>query len=79
MELWVLVGPEGQRLGASFGLVGAVNTRRWAVQRPRDEYTLGATSEPRRALRWRLWLWGFSGCNHGLHASNSLHGVLGPK
>ena len=33
------------------GLVGVVHTRRWAVQRPRDDCTLGAMMVPLRALR----------------------------
>jgi hypothetical protein len=40
-----------QRCGAGLGLVGVVHTRRWAVQRPRDDCTIGATMVPRRALR----------------------------
>ena len=27
----------------------------------------------------RRWWWAFTGCSHGLRASNSLHGVLGRK
>ena len=39
------------RCGAGLGLVRVVITRRWAVQRPRDDCTVGAVMEPRRALR----------------------------
>ncbi len=38
-----------------FGLVGVVHTRCWAVERPRDDHSLGATTEPRRSLRLTKW------------------------
>ncbi len=40
-----------QRCGVGLGLVGVVHTRRRAVQRPRDDCTIGAMTVPRRALR----------------------------
>ena len=77
-----------QRCGVGLGLVGVVHTRRWAVQRPRDDCTIGAMmvqraarcGSPSGAVRVAVAV--VEPCrphSHGLRASNSLHGVLGRK
>ena len=78
-----------QRCGVGLGLVGVVHTRRWAVQRRRDDCTIGAMTVPRRALRCGspsgavraavAVVEPYRPNSHGLRASNSLHGVLGRK
>ena len=78
-----------QRCGAGLGLVGVVHTRRWAVQRLRNDCTIGAMMVPRRALQCGspsgallaavAAVEPYRPHSHGLRASNSLHGVLGRK
>jgi hypothetical protein len=78
-----------QRCGAGLGLVGVVHTRRWAVQRPHDDCTIGAMMVQRRALRCGSPSGAVCAAvavvepcrphSHGLRTSNSLHCVLGRK
>jgi hypothetical protein len=77
------------RCCSGLGFVGVVHTRRWAVQRPPDDGTIGAVMVPRRSLRCVAHQLDCTRCGggcgaipdhrHGLRVSNSSPGVLGRK